>query len=864
MEVSSSIEQHKKKASFLRRKRKLIIVLSVLAGIVLTLILTAQIIAGYFENKIKDVFIVELNKNLRSQVSFSDFDLSLLDRFPYASFKFYDVVALDATPAKEGVLLKSKVIALQFNIYDLIDKNYTIKDIDVSNGVVHLKSYLDGSTNYKFWNPSEDSTDAVFRIDLNKIRLNTIDVYYRDYSADQDYYLTIDDASLKGAFTDKNYVVEGDADVYCHRLKSYGVNYLKNKQTQLSILLDVDSDKDLYHIRSAEMQVGRLHFKANGHVTNRPLYKHIALQVKGHEIDLQQLLEEMPSEYVSTISNYKGSGLLDIQLNIKGLFHGKYLPGVSAVFTLRNAQIEQRNTGANLKQLSLNGTFTNGANRSLQTSELHLTSFSANLEAGSINGSFFMRNFNKPTMLVKVNAKLDLADVKEFAGIDTMSTLMGKLDVAVDYAGVLAKAGEFTGADFMNGTTVGKGLISDAAFTFKGSALPYTVSKAAFTFNNNDIDISELLMRIKNSDMHIKGTLVNVIPYMMKDGEHIAISGQISSKHIDLDELLADNTAAGSNSDYRFYLGDDMKCDVNVSIDKINFRRFSGTFLRGNMRMTDSKLLLNDMAMQTMQGGVILNGIIDASDKQFVTTQCIATAKRLDIQKVFYQLENFGQSNLTDKNLRGLLSADITYSSRWSHALTPDMNSIKAQADIIIEQGQLLNYEPMANLSRFIKLDDLMNVKFSTLKNRIDIRNGVINIPNMEIKSNAMDIKLSGTHTFNNDINYRVTLLLSDLLAAKAKRAKKENELFAEEDDGLGKTTLYILITGNLDNPKFTYDRQSVKEKIKTEFKEEKQTMKQILKEEWGLFKKDSTVKVQPATTKPKYTITWDESDDGE
>jgi hypothetical protein len=40
----------------------------------------------------------------------------------------------------------------------------------------------------------------------------------------------------------------------------------------------------------------------------------------------------------------------------------------------------------------------------------------------------------------------------------------------------------------------------------------------------------------------------------------------------------------------------------------------------------------------------------------------------------------------------------------------------------VIEQGELVNFEPMMGLSRFISVDELKNIKFSTLKNRIYIK----------------------------------------------------------------------------------------------------------------------------------------------
>lgn len=49
-------------------------------------------------------------------------------------------------------------------------------------------------------------------------------------------------------------------------------------------------------------------------------------------------------------------------------------------------------------------------------------------------------------------------------------------------------------------------------------------------------------------------------------------------------------------------------------------------------------------------------------------------------------------------------------------------------------------------------------------------------------------------------------------------------------------------MTGTIDKPVITYDRKAMKQKIKEDLKEEKNTLKKILNEEFGWFKKDTTL----------------------
>ena len=95
--------------------------------IILLFLSSALFISWFYKNKVKNIFLSEINNYLQAETSFSDFNLSLLEKFPNASFQFYNVVTKDATLKKKDTVLKAKTIYLQFNIFDLIDKKYIIK-----------------------------------------------------------------------------------------------------------------------------------------------------------------------------------------------------------------------------------------------------------------------------------------------------------------------------------------------------------------------------------------------------------------------------------------------------------------------------------------------------------------------------------------------------------------------------------------------------------------------------------------------------------------------------------------------------------------------------------------------------------------
>lgn len=64
---------------------------------------------------------------------------------------------------------------------------------------------------------------------------------------------------------------------------------------------------------------------------------------------------------------------------------------------------------------------------------------------------------------------------------------------------------------------------------------------------------------------------------------------------------------------------------------------------------------------------------------------------------------------------------------------------------------------------------------------------------------------------------------------------------------------------GPVTDPKFSWDRKAVSEKIKTDVAREKQTLKEIFRQEFGAARKD-TAKTTPKKKKEEMQIDWEES----
>jgi hypothetical protein len=265
--------------------------------------------------------------------------------------------------------------------------------------------------------------------------------------------------------------------------------------------------------------------------------------------------------------------------------------------------------------------------------------------------------------------------------------------------------------------------------------------------------------------------------------------------------------------------------------------------------------------------------MLDPISSSAYRMNCLADLKGIHIDRVFTEFENFGQNFIQDRHLKGIAHANVQFRALLTNALELPSDKIESVIDVTIENGELNNFETLQEIADYLRsnkwvapfvdedrfAERMRNVKFSELKNVIQIRDRMVTIPLMDVRSSAMDISAKGTHSFDYVIDYAVGFNLRDLLVRKDKE-------WSESDDGLGKS-MYISLKGTVDNPVYAVDRELAKEMRQEAMEAEKQNVKALLKDEFGLFKKDDSVgkfkEASSSSGESTITVDWEEGNSG-
>lgn len=859
-QIPSPEQIPKKPSRFFKIVKRFFITVFVL----LFLIVGGGFVIGYwYQDEVKEYVIAELNKQLNTEiiVDGKDIDFTVLKNFPNASVDFKNVEALDAIKKeKKDTLFSAGVISFQFNILDIFKKNYRVKKIEIEDVKLRVRIDRDGNDNYHFWKESTDSTNTSFAFSLEDIVLKKIQVSYKNSKARQNIDFLVNRSKLSGNFSDEKYDLETTTDLFVNYIKADSINYLRKKNIHAEMALNVDNSMPSYKIKDGKIKIEDLLFEVFGSVVNSGSEPLLNFGLRGKDMDIKSVLSLIPNKYKTEINNYESDGNFYFDATIQGLVSSKQMPQITADFGTKDADITQVKDNIQLRHVNLKGHYFNGNRNANEPSVLTLIPFSATIDQGTLEGELTLRNIENPSFSGKVKANLNLENVQKFIKIDTIESVLGQLTMDAVFSG---DAKNLSSGNYENITTSGDMKISNMNLKLKNYSLDFAAINGDFKFDNNDLAVNDFSGNIGSSDFAMKGFFRNIIGFILKENQSITIDATLNSKNIDLNELLSNKAEdSGAKNKYKLKFSELVDLNLNSEIQHLVFRKFDATNIKGIIKLKDKKMVADPIVLNTMNGSITTSGLIDGTDSTKLLITCFSDVNKINVTKMFEEFENFGQTAITDKNLKGVATAKIQFASVLSPELQMDLDKLYAGVDMTIENGELNNVESMKSMSRFIELKDLENVRFSTLKNQIEVKNQVITIPKMEVKSNAINITASGTHKFNNEINYRVKLSLNELLSKKAKQAKKENDEFGEvADDGLGITNIFLLMTGTIDNPTIKYDSKSAIQNVKQDLKVEKQTLKTILKEEFGLFKKDSTLNNKTPKGDTKFIIKWDEAD---
>jgi len=842
---------------------KIIKVLAVLFISVTLVLFTAALI---MQDKVADIILKSLNKSISTKFEFESVRLSFLRKFPKATLDLKNVLVRSSpgfnkeafTGIDTDTLLAARSVFAEFDISDIYHGIYDIERIGIRDGLLRLFTDTSGMVNYDIRVESDEESDSNFTLDLKKITVENLEACYNNLATELHVKGIIENGNLKSRISGDN--IDFSA-VSAMQITSF---QLYNAKIENSIIAEIDislsSSDSLTIFRKGYLEFDDYRFSLEGSVYSNDM---IDLLLTGENLDIEGIKKYLPEQLNARISGYDPSGLMQVRSSVKGLMTRTSYPEINVWFNLKNGSVSLPENPLNLNGVALSGFFSNGHEHTPSTTVLTISDFRARLGSASYTGSLSLFNFDSLQGSLQLKGKFIPSELREFFNIKAISTSIGSIDIDLKMKGALPGKEKFKFRDVVDLGPEAHAVFNNFTLGLKNDH--FLVERVSGNlFLTDSLTADNLRFVYRDHRIAVSGIFRELPEWLAGMPVMLVVTGNLSSDRL-VPEILLSSQAGNSparKSGMALTLPDDIILDLNYNIDTFRIRQFKAEKISGTLSYKVGLVNFKTVRLHSLGGTISGTGfILQKPDKSF-SARGSFDMQEVNINSAFRSFSNFGQDFLKAENISGKLSGSISMLLPADSLWKIDIKSISAEGKYTIADGALIDFEPVKQLSSFIEISELENIRFEELENDFFIRNNLLYIPQMDVRSSAADLSVSGKHSFDNDYEYHVKALLSEILSRKFRKSKPNTTEFgAVQDDGLGRTSILLKIENKGEDVRVSYDMKAAGSEIRNDIKTERKSLRTILNEEYGWFKADTAAPEKPAQAKPRFRIAWEETD---
>jgi uncharacterized protein involved in outer membrane biogenesis len=228
--------------------------------------------------------------------------------------------------------------------------------------------------------------------------------------------------------------------------------------------------------------------------------------------------------------------------------------------------------------------------------------------------------------------------------------------------------------------------------------------------------------------------------------------------------------------------------NAHVNIGRIRYHKLGIKNLNTSLRMLASQQIYLDTFYAEMAGGRMnANAHFDGSNPAKISLDSKLGVEDMTIEKLMLKLDNFGEDIVINKNIKGIMSGQIRTNLLIHPDGTPMMDQSKAEMDLEIVNGTLINFAPMKAMGAYFADKNVMMVRFDTLRNTLSFKNGAVVIPDMNINSSLGFMEIAGKQSLNMQMEYyiRVPLKMVTQIGFRKLFGKKQEEVDPSQVDAI-------------------------------------------------------------------------------
>ena len=808
-------------------------------ALIFILVMIVIIAAGgfYFSKRIKPIIISQLNQQLTVKVDVSEIQLSKFSNFPKLGVRFSDVVVDESSLHYGKPVLEARDLYLYVDVLKLLSKEYVIDAITIEDGTILLANTIDGSNFDVFKTDTSSESDLSFAIE--DLHFKNCVFQYQDAESEFIAAGTFSSAKAQLYYSDTVTQIKVKGNLLADSIKQSEDFYLKGQELALNTELLLANNNERITITPSELLVEGVTLNTSGMVLIED-ETYVDLRFKNQQGSINDIIAIVP-DYVKLLFEHLDlSGDAVVDAYFTGKIGEAVFPSFGFNYDITDATIKTQDA-VSLNHVHCSGELRIPSLGNMRTAWVKGKLTKAASGSSLFKGDFAIENFQKPFIKWQGDASMEaktlfaILDVQDLEVNSGKILANGKLEMIYDpdKEEIASKSFKYIGE-------------------FKGVNISGKLKDPELNIHQVDFELlaNDKHVVIKQCDLNYEKTKASLVGYIRNSDQMFSsksateISGRLDIDHLNVNELMSSDTSSAEaviKELFPYHLL------LETHIRNLKFNDFIAESLDGTLKSNRKQLQIPNAKLVALGGSADANLRFSTLGDYYVLA-INSKVQKMNITRLFKEFNNFEQTEITSKHLSGSMSGSLQTTVMFDKDFEPALDKLYAKADIEIVDGQLKGYEPLKELSSFVEVSELENVKFSSLKNTIEIFDQTIFIPKMHIGNSAMSLDIEGTHNFENFMDYHLELSLIELMAQKSNWFAKKQEKRLEDNEH-GGLTAYIHMRGTPDDLKITYDKVGMKKVLSEELQQEKKDFLKIIRGE----------ELEDETPETYYEDIWDE-----
>lgn len=839
-----------------------------LVMVVVLVVVAIAIVPMFFKDRIKNEALKYANESLKGEVFIGDVGVSLISTFPDVKIALEDTRLTGEGVFENLDLINIQEIILVVDLLELFDGQFIVREMGVNGGQVHLVVMKNGAANYDIAQSSGESLEdseqqqtqeeAPISIQVDRYYFRNLDIRYSDHQGDMLMDILQLNHEGSGNFSPDEFLLKTTTQIDELTFEMEGLKYLNKVQLESDLDVFVNLNESKYVIDTSSVSLNALSLFLDGSVIMPDERMLLDLSFGTNQTSIEQILSLIPAVYKSDLQGVDAQGAFMLSGFVKGEYssgaEGESYPAFQINSSLDKGSFGYPDMPARADNIEMELMIDHpGGN--LDGMVIDLKKLEAQMAGNTFFASLYLER-PMTLMLSKGALKIDfdLSTLPSFMPVEESEEYKGTVvaDIKFDAALAEMEKGAYEKAEFI-------GFLEATSIVADGNDLPegFEIAHLRMDFDQNKVSLNDMTMKTPRTQMGMKGSLSNFIPWYVAGKELIAdVSFTADTIHTSdwmeegsgesEDSNEAQDTVPGTAEPLEDpeWAPDNINASMIASIRQLNYENYELNNIQSKVLLRNGRIVIETMKAEMFEGNSAISGVLESYSEGKAPYHFDISANYWKLSEVVKTVNTLDRMVPILNSATGLISTKMALNGTLNRSMEPILDELDFSGRLKSQSIGLKN-DKLDDLARITKVDKLSSLQLNDIDVAYSFEDGRLNTEPTTFKLNGNEAVFSGYTTLEQEINYDLETKMptSDLGKSVASGADQLNSFLSSYGvEGVIPETipLGVQITGTVDRPKFvprlrdmkTGASQNMKEVAKQKVEEEIEKQKERGKEE--------------------------------